>query len=108
MQRLSLLAALAFSGCSAFGLGGGLDVTARPPALVLDNEAGQTVYYVAMEVDFAATVDLNPNVEEWPSLAAGQTLSIPYESLDGYDEGDTDAVVFWSTGRGWEQERVRL
>ena len=108
MQRLLLLSALAFSGCSAFGLGGGLGVTARPPALVLDNGAGRTVYYVAMEADFAAVVDLNPNVEGWPSLAAGRTLSIPYEDLDGYEEGDTVAVVYWSTGRNWEQERVRL
>ena len=108
MRRLLLASALALSGCSAFGLGGGLGVTARPPTLVLDNGAGRTVYYVAMEAGFAAAVDLNPDVRAWPSLAAGQTLSVPYAELDGYEEGDTEAVVFWSTGRGWEQERVRL
>ena len=108
MYRLLFLAAIVLSGCSALGPASGFEVEARPPALVLSNETGQTVYFVAIEADAAALVDLNPNVEEWPSLASGRTLSIPYESLDGYDEGDTEALVFWSTGDDWEQERVRL
>ncbi len=108
MKQLLVLPALALSGCSAFGLGGGLYVAARPPALVLDNETGRTVYYIAIEANAAALVDLNPNVEEWPSLAAGRTLSIPYDLLDGFDEGDTEAVVYWSTGKNWKRERVQL
>lgn len=105
---LVALGVTALSGCSAFGLRGDLVIEAHPPALVLDNETGRTVYFVAFESSLGPLVDLNPNVKEWPSLAAGETLSIPYESLDGYDEGDEAATVFWSTGKGWDQESVPL
>ena len=99
---------LSLSGCSAFGLGGDLGIEARPPALVLDNETGQTVYFLAFESSLGPLIDPNPDVETWPSIPAGETLSIPYGSLDGYDEGDEAATVFWSTGKGWKQESVRL
>ena len=107
---------LTLSGCSVFGLGddlaleGDLAVEARPPTLVLDNETNQTVYFVAFESGLGALLDLDPNVKEWSSLTAGETLSIPYESLDGYDEGDKTATVYWATGngKGWKQESVRL
>ena len=110
VMRLILLAfgVAALSGCSAFGLGGGLEIEAQPPVLVLEDTAGRTVYYVAFAELGALAFDLNPNVEEWPSIARGETLSIPYEDLDGYDEGDETATVYWSTGGGSQWESVRL
>ena len=108
-MRLPLLAlaVLTLSGCSAFGLGGDLAVEARSPELLLTNETGRTVSFVAFESSIGPYIDLAP-VGDWPTLAAGETLSIPYESLDGYDEGDEAATLFWSVGARWEQKSVRL
>lgn len=102
----ALLVALA--GCSAFGPNGNFRIEADPPTLVLDNETGETVYYVALTAGAAVLIDLDPDVTSWPSLAADQTLRIPYDDLAGYDEGDTEAVVYWSTGEGYTPVRVRL
>lgn len=107
-RTLAALAVLALSGCSAVGDGAGFDVSARPFTLTLDNGTGRTVYYVALEAEEATLVDLNPDVTEWNRLAAGQTLGLPYGDLDGYDAGDDEAVVYWSTGSGMSTERVRL
>ena len=108
MRTALCLSLLALAGCSALGPSGGLDIEADPPTLVLDNEAGQTVYYVAIESEAATRADLKPDVTAWPSIAAGRTLRIAYEDLDGYEEGDTEVVVFWSMGEGYTQERVLL
>lgn len=110
MPTRPLLAALvlAVSGCSAFGSDGGFTIEARPPTLLLENGSGQTLYVLAVEAEAAALIDLNPNVDEWPRIEAGETLEVPYESLDGFDEGDSAAVVFFSYGRGYEHVRVPL
>ena len=108
MRYVLVLGLLTLAGCSAFGTGGGLDIRADPLTLVLDNEAGRTVYFIAIESRAAAAADLNPDVTAWPSLAPDQTLRIAYDSIDGYDEGNTEVIVFWSTGGGYTQERVRL
>lgn len=108
VRTLAAVALLALAGCSAVEGNAGFDVSARPSTLTLDNGTGRLVYYVALESETATLVDLNPDVTEWSRLAAGQTLRVPYADLDGYDAGDDEAVVYWSTGSGMSTERVRL
>ena len=108
MRPLLLLAPLVLSACSAVGPGGGFDVEADPPTLILDNNSDQTVYYVALESETATRLDLNPDVTVWPVVEVGQAVRIAYEDLDGYEEGDTEAVVYWSTGADFHQVRVDL
>ena len=107
VRMLAAVAVLALSGCSALD-DNGFEVSARPSTLTLDNGTGRLVYYVALESISATTVDLFPDVTRWNRLAAGRTLAIPYAELDGYDAGDDEAVVFWSTGGRSSVERVRL
>ena len=108
VRTLAAVALLALAGCSAVEGNAGFDVSARPSTLTLDNGTGRLVYYVAIESESSTTVDLNPDVTTWRRLAAGQTLRVPYADLDGYDAGDDEAVVYWSTGSGMSTERVRL
>ncbi len=103
-----LLAAFVLAGCSALWPDAGLSIEAAPPILRLTNEAEETIYYVVVEAETATLIDLNPNVEEWPALAAGEQLAIPYEEIMGYDDQAEGAFVFWSTGEGYEREEVGL
>ena len=111
MHRVALvaafLAALAGTGCSSFAADGFV-VEARPPFLVLDNSTDGTVYYVALEAETATRADLNPDVTTWEQVPAGETLVLSYETLTGYEPGDDEGVVFWSTGGNLQQERVAL
>ena len=108
MDRLVLLATLAFlSGCSAAGPNGSLEASANPPNVHLENRTGGTIHYVAIEANLVPLIDLAP-VEAWPTLEDGETLSVPYHSLTGYDESDSRAVVFWSDGQSFKQIGVEL
>lgn len=103
------LALAALTGCSAFGLGGDFVVEARAPDLVLRNETDRTVRFVVFESSEGPYIDPG-RAEWWPTLAAGESLSVAYGDLTGYDEGDEFASVFWTTspeGR-WRKKSVRL
>ncbi|MEM1117381.1 MAG: hypothetical protein AAF845_04765 [Bacteroidota bacterium] len=103
------LTILVLSGCSLFD-SGGLEVNADPPTLVLDNTSGQTIFYLAIENNEAAAMDIDfSNVTRWPRVPAGETLRLPYERIAGYDEGDDDVWVWWSFAEGGgSQHRVTL
>lgn len=108
MHRLLLFAALILiSGCSAAGPEGRFNVSADAPNMLLENQTSGTIYYVVIEASSVPLIDLAP-VEAWPTLSEGEMRSVPYESLEGYQEGDTRAVVFWSRGGGPKRKDVQL
>lgn len=76
--------------------------------LVLENTLDRPLAYVALEADEATLVDLAPP-SEWPHLAAGEQVALPYDSLMGYESGDDQAVVYWSDeGELWSHFWIDL
>ena len=97
------------SACSLFGFEGVVTGETAPPVLLIHNETNRTVYYFAGDEADLALVDLDlSDYDDWPTVAAGQTARVPYEDLWFYDEGDTRAWVYWTTGRHSGSFRVSL
>lgn len=110
MQRLLLPLALLLllPACSSSDLWGSFQISTDPPTLWLENRLNKDVRYVVVEEGKAALGNLDLNPSSWPALPSGEARGIPYEEIDGYSEGDTHAVVFWSAGEGVQQSRVTL
>lgn len=68
--------------------------------LVLRNLSAAPVHYIAVEESTAALVDLNPDPREWPSIAPGAEVRIPFRELTGYHRDARQARVYW-----WTQDR---
>lgn len=89
------------SGCSMFEFEGSVTAKADPPELIIQNATNRTIYYIAGEASDFARVDVDLSAySDWPTLAAGQTATIPYNRLMFYDAGDTDAWIYWTTDDG--------
>jgi len=39
--------------------------------------------------------DVNPNYTEWHSIPTAETVTIPYEEIQGYDHSATEAWIVW-------------
>lgn len=104
------LAALVLAGCSLFGDEGALnvDTSMGRAAISVQNVSDRTVSYLAIETETAARYDLG-HPSRWPTLAPGAGYHGPADGFAiGFDEGDPEFVLYWSTGGGLHQERVRL
>ena len=107
--RLLLLAAVvsvAAAGCSFVGAGGELRAGIRPPVLLLHNDTGGAVRYYVGDEDVLASADLDLNPSALPSVAAGETAEVPFDSIAFYRE-TTRRLWIWWVGEGGEGRTLR-
>jgi hypothetical protein len=95
----SLLATLIAGGCGlltgpgSISNGSGLVARASRGALILRNESPQPIHYVAIEERAAALVDLHFDITQWPVIAAGREIRLPYREIMGYAPAARSIVV---------------
>lgn len=108
MRRTAVLATLVLSvlaGCdspSAIDNYGLIHTETSAGTLTVSNVGGQPVHYNVLEREDAATIlwdQCTPANEGCPTLAPGQAVRIPYVQITQYDEGDTEAIVYWWESR---------
>jgi hypothetical protein len=75
----------------------GFIVQAAQGQVALENQSDAAIHYVLVEEGTSALVDLNPDPETWPTLAAGAVKSVPYREIEGYSEDATEVRVYWWT-----------
>ena len=96
------------AGCSQFGEEAVLDISSNGAAFSIQNVSDRTVSYFAIEVGEAARMDLG-NPSGWPTFRPGEGYhGPPIGFVVGFDEGDIEFLVYWSTGSGINRERVHL
>ena len=92
------IAALTFSGCLFNKFEGKVTGEAFPPDLYLYNETNRTIYYIVIEQNELALIDLAlGDHSDWPKIPAGKKAEIPFSEIAFYDEGDTNVWVYWTT-----------
>ncbi len=76
---------------------GGVSVAATGSALRLTNQTQQPVFYAAFERGYLALILWAPcdDPEQCSRVEPGQTISIDYNSIGGYEPGAREAVVYW-------------
>ena len=65
-------------------------------AISIRNLSTVPIYYLVIEEEAAATLDLNPNFRTWDMVPAGEIARIPHDSILGFERGDRRAVIPWS------------
>lgn len=76
---------------------------------VIKNTSRATVYYLIIESNMAAVIDLDPNYTNWPSIEASESVTLPYENVSGYTDGSESANVYAQTQTGiWENYHVNF
>lgn len=96
------------TGPEAVTNGLGFSARAESGDLVLRNASAVPVRYVAIDEEGAALIDLNPNRSEWPSVAAGAEVRIPFVALTGGERTAERARVYWWSVEGSGTLRVPL
>ena len=113
MRLLALFLLLPFaSACDSVGDGLLVDVTTSEDAearvVALRNEGGAPVYFLIMDEDDGALMDLDlSRVLNGPAVDPGVTVRVPYQDIAFYDPGDTRGWIYWTTGEG-EGETFRV
>lgn len=59
-------------------------------SVTLSNTSSQVIYYVLIEAETAALVDLAP-MSEWPTISPRSAITIRYTDIMGYTESSTEA-----------------
>lgn len=96
------------AGCSLFENQPVLDIQTDAAAISIQNVSDQTVSYLALESEEAARIEFG-GPAEWPTFGPDEGYHGPPDGIVvGLDEGDTEFLVYWSTGGGINRERVRL
>ena len=81
---------------------GSVTVVAGDGAIEIRNGTERPIFTFAVErttatlIDWAPCLPL-PNVRCAGGVDAGQTLHVPYQSINGYDPGEKEAIVYWWT-----------
>ena len=75
-----------------------LSITTKNSTVILSNNSDEVVYFMLLESETAALVDLAPDAE-WPSIEAGTKKSIPYNEITGYTESSDEAFIMWGIGK---------
>lgn len=81
---------------------GSVSVTTSNGAIEIRNGTERSVFTFIVERQTAALIDWmpclpHPNVRCGGGVGEGQTLRIPYASINGYKPGATEAIVYWWT-----------
>lgn len=102
---LATLVLFALAGCespSSVGDRSLIHVAAVGGAVEVSNVSGRAAHYIVLERQDAGIIEwtrCTPANTGCPTLQEGQTARVPYAQIAGYDEGDTEAIVYW-----WETE----
>lgn len=96
---LLALVGLAATACSsAFEVEDeGLRVRAEDGAVSLRNGTGAAVFYFLVERNTAAVIDWIPclDPETCARVDDGETLRIAHEEITGWEEGESEAILYW-------------
>lgn len=101
----TLLASALLAGCdspSAINNYSLIDAEARRGTLTVSNVGALAVHYNVLERNDAAAITwvrCTPADAECPTLQPRETVSMPYSQIGAYDDGDTEAILYW-----WETE----
>ena len=77
------------------------EANAAARVVALRNETGSPVYFIICDEDDGARVDMDlSRVTNGPGVAVGETVWVPYESIEYHDPGDTRGWIYWTTGEG--------
>lgn len=79
-----------------------MDVEARRGTLSVSNVGARPVHYIVLERQDAGGIlwgRCTPADEGCPTLQPRETVSMPYSQIVAYDDGDTEAILYW-----WETE----
>lgn len=104
--RRAVLAAVAIAATAALGcsdptgrpLGGEVTVRGEGGFVRISSARAEHVYYFLVERETAAVVDWQPctlHREVCDHVHAGETISIPYAEVPGWEAGDDEAILFW-------------
>ena len=89
-----------------------LTVLPSEGSLQLHNTSGQRTFYFTYEREAAAVINWAPCVDSsrCPALEAGSRTSIPYAAIGGYEQGKSEAILWWwvATGPAGRAEPGRI
>ena len=67
-------------------------------SIIISNLTEQIIYYLVIEQETLTLIDPDPDYTTWLSIAGGETISMPYEDIIGYNESATKAWITWVLG----------
>ena len=67
-------------------------------SIVISNLTEQIIYYLVIEQETLTLIDPDPDYTTWLSIAGGETISMPYEDIIGYNDSATKAWIIWVLG----------
>lgn len=103
-------AVLAFliSGCGSDALSDdAVRVAMNGSSVTLSNSSSQVIYYVLIEAETAALIDLAP-MSKWPTIAPRSAITIQHSDIMGYTESSTEAYFMWRAKKGPSGSSMRI
>jgi len=67
-------------------------------SIIISNLTEQIIYYLVIEQETLTLIDPDPDYTTWLSIAGGETISMPYEDIIGYNDSATKAWIIWVLG----------